>query len=91
MANENNRRCNLKLAIGIMLAMAAGAMVTIAGFILTVIYLFTTAHLHAARTPSISIYLVSPALGALVALAGSVLALRKWLNSRESNGNETGT
>lgn len=82
MAKENRKQCNLKLAVGIMLAMAAGTMVMLAVFVLIVIFLLTSGNLHSAP-PSISIYLLAPALGVLVALAGSVLALRKWFKSRE--------
>lgn len=73
---------NLKLAIGIMISFAGGALVTVAGFVLTLLYLFTTRSLHTSGRLDLSIYLVAPAIGGLVVLAGAAIAFRRWMKAR---------
>ena len=66
----------------IMIAFSAGMMITIIGLVLTFAYLLTSGHLHAADPSRVMAYLIAPAIGALVALTGSALALRAWFKSR---------
>lgn len=82
-AESSRKNCNLKLAMHIMLAFSAGMLITIIGLILTFAYLLTSGHLHAADPSRIMAYLIAPAIGALVALAGSAVAIRNWLKSRQ--------
>jgi ABC-type nickel/cobalt efflux system permease component RcnA len=73
---------NLKLVTGIMLSFAGGALVAVAVFVLTLLYLFTTRSLHTSGRLDLSIYLFAPAIGGLVTLTGATLAVRRWMRSR---------
>ena len=80
--DKSRKSCHLKLAMHLMFAFSAGMMITIVGLVLTFAYLLTSGHLHAADPSRVMAYLIAPAIGALVALTGSVLALRAWFKSR---------
>ena len=80
--NRRTENPNLQLMLGIMLSFAGGALVTVAGFVLTIVYLFTTRNLHTSGPPDLSIYLVAPAFGVLVAITGSWVAWRRWVRSK---------
>jgi len=81
-SEKSRKSCHLKLAMHIMIAFSAGMMITIIGLVLTFAYLLTSGHLHAADPSRVMAYLIAPAIGALVALTGSALALRAWFKSR---------
>ncbi len=66
----------------LMYAFSAGMLITIIGLVMTFAYLLTSGHLHAADPSRIAAYLIAPAIGALVALTGSVLAIRTWIKSK---------
>ena len=83
-----NRNCNWQLAIYVMLSFAVGLGATLAGFILTFLYLLTTRHMHAAGPLPFYTYLVAPTIGLAIALAGSALALRHWRKARRNEPEE---
>ncbi len=67
------------LIIGLVLSFGVGIVVTVTGFIGTVVYLLTSGHLHAANRSAASLYLIAPALGIAIAASGCAITLRKWL------------
>lgn len=70
------------LIIGLVLSLGGGIVVTVIGFIGTVVYLLTSGHLHAANRSAASLYLIAPGLGILVAATGCVIVLRNWNRSK---------
>lgn len=79
-----NSDCNWQLAIYLVLSFAAGLGVTVGGWILTFVILLITRPLHSAGPLPFYTYLVAPAIGIVVALAGSALALRHWRKRRRN-------
>lgn len=79
---SRNRDCNWQLAIYVVLSFAIGIGVTVGGWILTFVILLTTRPMHTAGPLPFYTYLIAPAIGIGVALAGSVLALRHWRKLR---------
>lgn len=77
------KSCNIKLAMHIMSAFAAGMLIAVIGLVLTFAYLLTSGQLHAADPSRVAAYLIAPAIGAVVTLSGTVLALRAWHNSKD--------
>ena len=67
------------LIIGLVLSLGIGIVVTVTGFIGTVVYLMTSAHLHTANRSAASLYLIAPGLGIAVAVSGGAITVRKWL------------
>jgi len=65
-----------------MFAFAGGALVAVAGFVLTILYLFTTRDLHTSGHLDLTVYLIAPAIGGLVTLTGAAIAFRRWVKSR---------
>lgn len=56
--------------------------VTVVGFIATLVYLFTTGHLHAANRSAASLYLIAPLLGISFAVIGCGITVANWVKSR---------
>ena len=77
-AAEQAQQRTRDLIIGLVLSIGIGIVVTVTGFIGTVIYLLTSGHLHAADRSAADLYLIAPGLGLLVAASGCTLAIRKW-------------
>ena len=77
---QSNRRFR-NLLLGLIFSFAGGIAITIGGFVLTIIYLFSTRPMHSAGPFPDGIYLIAPGLGMLAALIGSLITLRIWFKS----------
>ncbi len=77
-AQQQSQRRSRDLVIGLVLSLGVGIVVSVTGFIGTVVYLLTSGHLHAADRSAASLYLIAPGLGIFVAAVGCAVSLRKW-------------
>lgn len=87
--DQQQQQRSRELIIGLVLSLGIGIVVSVIGFIGTVVYLLTSGHLHAANRSAASLYLIAPGLGIAVAASGCAVTLHKWLLAART-GNRRG-